>query len=120
MTSIAQLIKASEYACTGRYPVQVSAMFLNELSNLFFSLFFSLPVLPSTPTVLSRPRLEAATAPAAMVFTLLGARGQSARTGPQFGYRLNMLIISAIIIILILILDIFEGLSMPRKSFLCF
>ena len=31
MTSIAQLIKASEYVCTGRYPVQASAVFLNEL-----------------------------------------------------------------------------------------
>ena len=31
MTSIAQLIKTSEYVCTGRYPVQASAVFLNEL-----------------------------------------------------------------------------------------
>ena len=30
MTSIAQIIKASVYACTGRYPVEASAMFLNE------------------------------------------------------------------------------------------
>ena len=36
MTSIAQLIKSIEYVCTGRYPVQASALFLNELiiSNL--------------------------------------------------------------------------------------
>ena len=27
-----QLIMASDYACMGRYPVQASAMFLNELS----------------------------------------------------------------------------------------
>ena len=33
MTSIAQLIKASDYACTGMYPVQARAMFLNEFSN---------------------------------------------------------------------------------------
>ena len=39
MTSLAQLIKASEYACTGRYPVQASAMFLNEL---IISLSFSI------------------------------------------------------------------------------
>ena len=31
MTSIAQLIKASEYVCTGRNPVQASAVFLNEI-----------------------------------------------------------------------------------------
>ena len=31
MTSIAQLIKASEYASTGWYPVQALTMFLNEL-----------------------------------------------------------------------------------------
>ena len=31
MTSIAQLIKTSEYVCTGRVPVQASAVFLNEL-----------------------------------------------------------------------------------------
>ena len=31
MTSIAQLIKTSEYVCTGRYPIQASAVFLNEL-----------------------------------------------------------------------------------------
>ena len=30
MTSVAQLIKASDYAGTGRYPVQASAMFLNN------------------------------------------------------------------------------------------
>ena len=40
MTSIAQLIKTSDYACTGRYPVQASAMFLNELS---ISLSLQLP-----------------------------------------------------------------------------
>ena len=32
MTSIAQLIKASDYACTGRYPIQARVVFLNELS----------------------------------------------------------------------------------------
>ena len=39
MTSIAQLIKASEYICTGRYPVQASAVFLNELliSDIWFT-----------------------------------------------------------------------------------
>ena len=37
MTYIAQLIKASDYACTDRYPVQVSVMCLNELS-IFVSL----------------------------------------------------------------------------------
>ena len=31
MTSMAQLIKASEYVCTGRYPVQAVAVILNEL-----------------------------------------------------------------------------------------
>ena len=31
MTSIAELIKTSEYVCTGRDPVQASAVFLNEL-----------------------------------------------------------------------------------------
>ena len=31
MTSIALLIKVREYVCTGRYPVQASAVFLNEL-----------------------------------------------------------------------------------------
>ena len=31
MTSIAQLIKASEYVNTGRYPVQASVVFLNKL-----------------------------------------------------------------------------------------
>ena len=45
MTSIAQLIKASEYACTDRYTVQASAMFLNELIislNLFLSISLNL------------------------------------------------------------------------------
>ena len=43
MTSIAQLIKASEYACTGRSPLQASTMFLNELIiSLSLSLSFSL------------------------------------------------------------------------------
>ena len=52
MTSIAQLIKASEYACTGRYPVQALAVFLNELiislslflfpSNSFYCVYFYL------------------------------------------------------------------------------
>ena len=57
MTSIVQLIKASEYACnTGRYPVQASDMFLNDLSislsskrlfnhfvfSIYHSLYFSL------------------------------------------------------------------------------
>ena len=32
LKSIAQLIKASYYACTGRYPVQARVVFLNELS----------------------------------------------------------------------------------------
>ena len=32
-------IKASEYACTGRYPAQASAMFLNELSSLYLSVY---------------------------------------------------------------------------------
>ena len=43
MTFIAQLIKASEYACTGRYwyPVQAPAVFMNELS---ISLSLSLSV----------------------------------------------------------------------------
>ena len=40
LTSIAQLIKASDYACTGRYPVQTSAIFLNEFS-ISLSLVFS-------------------------------------------------------------------------------
>ena len=43
MTSIAQLIKTSEYVCTGRYPVQASAVFLNELMTsllLFSSRFY--------------------------------------------------------------------------------
>ena len=31
MTSIAQLLKTSEYVCTGKYPAQASAVFLNEL-----------------------------------------------------------------------------------------
>ena len=31
-TAIAQLIKTSEYVCTGRDPVQASALFLNELN----------------------------------------------------------------------------------------
>ena len=39
MTPIAQLIKTSEYVCTGRDPVQASAVFLNEL-------IISLSVLP--------------------------------------------------------------------------
>ena len=34
MTSIAQLTKASDCACTCRDPVRASAMFLNELSIL--------------------------------------------------------------------------------------
>ena len=48
MTSIAQLIKASEYSCTGRYPVQALAMFLNELS-----ISLSLSLLPSLSYSLS-------------------------------------------------------------------
>ena len=31
MISIAQLIMTSDYVCTGRFPVQASAVFLNEL-----------------------------------------------------------------------------------------
>lgn len=34
------------------------------------------------PCVLSNPRLWAASAAAAIVFTLFGAKGQSSRTGP--------------------------------------
>ena len=43
--SIAQLIKASDVACTGRYPVQALAMFLNELSISFSLLSLSLSLL---------------------------------------------------------------------------
>ena len=45
MTSIAHFIKTSEYVCTGRYSVQASAMFLNELIislNLFLSISLNL------------------------------------------------------------------------------
>ena len=34
VTSLTQLIKASDYACTGRYPVQARVMFLNKFSIL--------------------------------------------------------------------------------------
>ena len=48
LTSIAQLIKASEYARTGRYPVQASAVFLHELViSLSLSLSFSLYIYSS-------------------------------------------------------------------------
>ena len=41
MTSIAQLIKTSEYVCTGRWhPVQASAVFLNELIISFSQTLF--------------------------------------------------------------------------------
>ena len=37
MTSIAQLFKTSEYVRTGRYPVQTSVVFLNELITSIYA-----------------------------------------------------------------------------------
>ena len=59
MTSIAQLIKTSEYACTGRYQVRASATsFLNELSispplslSLSIYLSFCLSISPTLSVV---------------------------------------------------------------------
>ena len=54
MTSIAQLIKASDYACTGRYPVQALAMFLSELSiSLYLPLSLFLSFLSLSPLSIS-------------------------------------------------------------------
>ena len=52
MTSIAQLIKTSEYACTGRDPVQASAVFLNELI-ISPSFLFSFSFCPSLKCVVT-------------------------------------------------------------------
>ena len=48
--SLAQLIKTSEYVCTGRDPVQASAVFLNELIISVFLSFF----LPSNISISGR------------------------------------------------------------------
>ena len=56
MTSIAQLVKASDFACTDRDPVQASAMFLNKknyqflisVSSHYSSIFLYLSKLPAT------------------------------------------------------------------------
>ena len=41
LTSIAELIKASDYVCSGRDPVQAMAMILNKMNFPSLSVFFS-------------------------------------------------------------------------------
>ena len=51
LSSIAQLIKTNDYACTGRYSVQSSTMFLNEPSiSLSLSTYLSIYNSPSLMT----------------------------------------------------------------------